>query len=245
MRQPLSGAWYGATLEIPGNEAVEAWLIACRMHLLDDPESPDDVLPLLAQDRKLPRYSQETAAQHRARLIDAWNIYDLEGTEAVIQTQIRASGYGPTTLLGDYGNPNVIYGDTRYTYADLGAYVEFRPNERGPRNEAPPYRTQFWLVFNQGFHPVTGQPLPWGTWTWGDTWLTVPGVWAPSGMTADFYRTIMGIVLKWKPSDHVFRGFTFIVNDIPYAKPTTTYGDSTIIYGGSINIDVPLGTAIP
>lgn len=245
MLQPLSSAWYGITLEITGNEAVDGWLTAARMHLLDDTESPDDVLPLLAQDRKLPRYPLETAAQHRARLMDAWAIYDIEGTEAVIETQLRGAGYGPTTLIGEYGNPDVAYGDPQFFYGDLGAYVEFRTLEPGPRGESAPYRTQFWVVFNEGFHPVTGPPKPWGTWTWGDTWIDVPGVWAPTGLTVDFYRTVMGIVMKWKPSDHVFRGFTFVVSDVPYGDTGVTYGDSTVMYGGSINVDVPLGSTIP
>jgi hypothetical protein len=245
MRQPLSGGWFGVLLGVTGNVNQEVWLLASRFHLLDDPASPDDVLPLIAQDRKLPRYPLETAAQHRQRLIDAWDIYALSGTETVIETQLRAAGYGPTTLLGDYGNPDVTYGDSTFFYADLGAYVEFRPEREGPRKEEPPYRTQFWVVFNAGFHPISGPPKPWGTFTWGETWLTVPGVWAPTGLTPDFYRTIMNIVMKWKPSDHVFRGFTFIVDDVSYADASIAYGDGSLMYGGAINLDIPLGSAVP
>jgi hypothetical protein len=194
MRQPRSSGWFGVTLAVPANEAVEGWLFCCRMHLLDDPESPDDVLPIIALDRKLPRYPHETAAQHRARLIDAWNIYPYAGTEHVIEMQLAAAGY-----------PNAV--------------VEFRPSELGPRGEAAPYRTQFWVVFADGYHPVTGPCKPWGTFVWGDKWTEVPGVWAPTGLTPDFYRTIMGIVLKWKPSQYVFRGFTFTVGSTRVELP--------------------------
>src|SRR5690348_6886634 len=86
MRSPLSGGWFGVTLAVTGNQAIESWIVAARMHLLDDPQSPDDVLPVIAQDRKLPRYPLETDDQHRQRLIDAWDIYELAGTEAVIET---------------------------------------------------------------------------------------------------------------------------------------------------------------
>lgn len=240
MRSTLLGGWYGVTLALTGNINQEVWLLAARFHLLDDPESPDDVLPWIGTQRGLSRYYLETADAHRQRLIDAWDIYELAGTEAVINTQLRAAGFGPTDLLGDYGNPSITYGDPKFFYADLGAYVEFRITREGPRGEPPPYRTQFWVVFNQGFHPVSGPPAPWGTWVWGDTWLTVPGVWAPTGLTPDFYRTITEIIRKWKPSDHVFRGFTFVVNDVSYADTVTTYGDATIMYGGSIDVELPI-----
>lgn len=240
MRGPVASGWYGVTLALQANEAVESWLLACRMHLLDDPESPDDVLPIIAQDRQLPRYPLETADQHRTRLIDAWNIYQEAGTEEVIEKQILAAGYGPTEFLGEWGNPNVTFGDPTYVWADRGAYVEFRPNEPGPRGEAAPYASQFWIVFATGFHPITGLPNPWGSWTWGDTEPLVHGVWTYYGYTPDFQRTILGIVKKWKPCDHVFRGMTFMISNIPWGDVSTSWGDATVLWGGALSVDVPL-----
>ena len=241
LRGDSTSALFQIAFGLTADECAESIGIACRMHLLDDPESPDDILPVIGQDRGLPQYAGETAAAYRQRLIDAWAIYPHSGSSEVIEEQILAAGYGPTTFLGDWGNPDVAWGDSTYFWGDLGAYIEFRPYALGPRGEAAPYATQFWLVFNTGFHPVTGPPAPWGSWTWGDTWLTVSGVWAPQGMTADFYRTIIGIVKKWKPSRYVFRGFTFILSNITWGDASITWGDATIPWGGAIDADVHVG----
>ncbi len=234
---PKISGFVGVTLGLTADEAAETQILACRMHLLDDPESPDDVLPYLARDRKLPRYPGETAAQHRARLIAAWEIYDETGTEEVIEKQLLAAGYGPDVFIGDFGNPDVAFGDPQYFFADRGAYVDFRPDETGPRGEAPPYRTQFWVVFGEGFHPVVGPPIPWGDFVWGDTSV---GVWGPQGYDREFQQTIEGIVRKWKPHDYVFRGFTFVINNIPFGDESVSFGDETIIFGGTYSVDVPL-----
>src|SRR6185436_9916598 len=98
MLEPLSSGWFGVLVGLTGDTAGEAWSLCARMHLLADPESPDDILPIAARDRRLPRYPLESAAQHRARLIDAWNIYKGGGSEESIATQLRAAGYGPTDL---------------------------------------------------------------------------------------------------------------------------------------------------
>lgn len=236
-----AAGFFGVLLAVAADEAVETMSIACRMSLLDDEVSPDDVLPIIELDRRLPRYPLETAAQHRARLQDAWDIYELGGSELAIETQLRAAGYGPTVLLGDYGRADVAYGDPSFVYGDLGAYVEFRPSAPGPRGEPPPYRTQFWITFAEQFHPIKYDMIAWGDFEWGSH---QDGVWSYVGWTDDFVRTVMGIVLKWKPSDHVFRGFTFVLDEIAYGDPSITYGDPTRIYGSTIDVDVQLGTQL-
>lgn len=203
MRGRLGQGRWGILCGLIFDEAIEAWTLCLLMAMLADKQSPDDVLPIVARDRRLDRYHLESAAQHRQRLIDAWDIYAYAGTEHVIEQQLAAAGYP-------------------------GAFVEFRPSEKGPRGEAPPYRTQFWVVFPANSHPVTGPPKPWGTFIWGQTWLDTPGVWAPMGLTAEFYRTVLGIVLKWKPSTYVFRGFTFQLS-----------------VGGPIDMPVALGARAP
>lgn len=231
MRTPISSGFFGVVFGMTADEAVESWMLACRMPLLLDPQSPDDVLPYIAEDRRLPRYSTETAAQHRQRLWDAWNIYLEAGCEEAIEKQILAAGWGPDVFLGDYKSDVPYKSD--YFYKDRGAFVEFRPDATGPRGESPPYRTQFWVVFNEGFHPVTGLPIPWGQFVWGDT---SEGVWGPRGYSRTFAKEIIGIIKKWKPSDHVFRGFTFIINNIPY-KSDILY-KSDVVYKGAIEVPI-------
>lgn len=237
MSDTLGSAYFGVVFGQVASNLTEQWTLICRHHLLDDPESPDDILPILAKDRKLDRYYLESAALHRQRLIDAWEIYKGGASEETIETQLRAAGFGPTNLLGAYGDPESVYGDDDITYADLGAFIEYRPWELGPRGEAAPYWSQFWIVFNVGWHPVTGPPTPWGEFVWGDTgeW-----VWRPAGYSRDFSRTIRSIVKKWKPSRWVFRGFRFLFEGAIYGDPDVVYGDPTIMYGGAIDVPVPL-----
>lgn len=243
MRAPLSGGWFGVLLAVTGNVNQEVWLLASRFHLLDDPASPDDVLPLIAQDRRLPRYPLETADQHRQRLIDAWDIYPLGGTEYVIESQLRAAGFGPTNLIQTWGQAGHTWGQAGYAWADLGAFVEFRPYREGPRGEPPPYRTQFWITFSYGYHPLQYAMIPWGSFEWGDS---EDGVWSYVGMTDDFVRTIMGIILKWKPSDHVFRGFRFRFGGITtWGQAGHTWGEAANTWGNAIEWDVPLGSTLP
>jgi hypothetical protein len=237
MKAERAAAFFGVLVGVVADSHQEAATLASRMHLLDDPESPDDALPVVATNRKLERYYLETADQHRARLSDAWEIYAGGGSAEVIETQLRAAGFGPTSLVGEYGNPDIEYGDPDLTYGDLGAFVEFRPWELGPRGEAAPYWSQFWVVFNMGWHPVTGPPTPWGEFVWGDIgeW-----VWRPAGYSREFSRTIRGILKKWTPCRYVFRGFRFLITNIPYGDETVEYGDPTIVYGGAIDVPVPL-----
>ncbi len=235
---PNTAAFMGVTLGATQDLMVEAWILATRMALLDDPESPDDVLPVIGRDRRLPQYHEEVDADYRARLIAAWEIYEEGGTEEVIEKQLTAAGYGPTTTMGPWGGPGANWGEAGHFWNDRGAYVQFRPTALGPRGEAAPYRTQFWVVFQDGFHPVTGLPIPWGDFVWGETHT---GVWGPQGYDRDFQQTVEGIVRKWKPHDWVFRGFVFKIGTDPWAIGETLWGDSGgVVWGGGIEVNVPL-----
>ncbi len=233
MATQYSSGFFGVVFGATADETAESWILACRSQLLLDPQSPDDVLPVIALDRGLPRFSTETAVQHRDRLWNAWEIYLEAGSEEVIEKQAQAAGWGPDVFMGAYGDPDVSYGDPEYFYRDRGVYVDYRQTAKGPRGQPAPYRTQFWLVFNYGFHPVTAGPIPWGDFVWGDT---SPGVWGPQGYTRAFARDMTDMVLKWKPSNYAFRGFTFIINSIDYGDPDVDYGDPDILYGGAIEV---------
>ncbi len=234
MRTQYSSGFFGILFGLVPDEAVESWTLACKMPLLAHRDSPDDVLPYIGQDRHLSRYYLESPAEHRNRLLNAWDLYLDGGTEDAIERELLSAKYGPTVFMGVYGDETVSYGDPQFFYLDKGAYVEFRYNAPGPRGEPPPYKTQFWVVFNEGFHPVTDEPLPWGSWDWGDL---SPGVWGPEGFTQEFSKTIDDIVYKWKSPEYVFRGYTFLISPINYRDVSVTYGDPTVIYQGSISVD--------
>lgn len=175
----LSAGWFGVLAGVVADTVAEGFSLALKMPWLLDPESPDDVLPLIGAERRLPRYPLETAAQYRSRLHDAWDAYQFGGTEYTIIRQFELAGYP-------------------------GVRIEFRPSEPGPFGQPAPYWSQFWVVFPVGTHPVTVDGPTWDSFNWDDGTL-----WGPLGITQEFAATIRGIVKKWKPVDWICRGFAF------------------------------------
>ena len=237
MRGPLSSGWWGLLLAVPADEAVDSWVVVARMHLLADEASPDDILPLVVGlGRKLDKYASESNAAWRARGLNAFGIYALGGTEEAIETQLLAAGYGPTTTIGTWGTAGHTWGQSGYRWGDRGAFVLFKPFARGPRNEPPPYRTQFWVQFANGFHPVTGTPIPWGQFPWDGT----QEPWgAPKGFTLDFYRETSAIIRKWKPPEYVFRGFRFQIGSlVTWGEAGHHWGESSQLWGSTVDLSL-------
>lgn len=116
----LSGAYYGVTLGTVGDTMAECLARVLLMPWLAEEESPDDVLPLVGAEVRLPRYQLETADQYRARLLNCWEIYDNAGTHDRINAEIAAAGRNGTVL--------------------------FQPGEPGPNLEPAPYWSQFWIL---------------------------------------------------------------------------------------------------
>lgn len=56
-------------------------------------EQPADALPVVADERKLPKYVVESVTQWQARLLGAWDIWEAGGAQAEILTQLLAAGY--------------------------------------------------------------------------------------------------------------------------------------------------------
>lgn len=186
--QRLSAGFFGVLCGFTGDTLADAMSLAARMPLLKDPASPDDVLPLIGDERGMPRYPIETAAQYRARLIDAWNAYKFAGAEQTITAQFAHAGYP-------------------------GVAIQFDPAALGPNGEAAPYWSQFWVYFPfSSGHPVTSHGKNWGAFNWGDG--TVYGL----GVTVAFYQLIHGITRKWKPSRWICRGFRFQLADTSIAE---------------------------
>jgi hypothetical protein len=73
------------TLAETANEAVKARFLGSNTH-------PVDALPLIGQERMLPRYPVDSDASYRARLRDAWNAWTKAGTDVGIVAQLAAMG---------------------------------------------------------------------------------------------------------------------------------------------------------
>jgi hypothetical protein len=181
--QRYSSVWFGVLCSLHGDQIADGMSLALKLAWIAEPDSPDDVLPLIASERGMPRYPGETAAQHRSRLRDAWNAYKFAGSEGTIVAQFAHAGYP-------------------------GTEITFDAAALGPNGEPAPYWSQFWVhfPFSSG-HPVTGNGPTWGSFTYGDG--TIYGV----GVTIAFYQLIHGIVRKWKPTRWICRGFTFELAD--------------------------------
>jgi len=171
-------------------------------------------------------------------------LFDDSSAGLGMQAQLTNVGAGATMATIASGGPSwalcsfklLIPVQPRYAWGDRGVRVEYRPTATGPRGEAAPYWSQYWVVFDSGYHPVFGLPIPWGTFVWGDTY---DGVWGPLGYSQDFKRTALGLVKKWKPSRWVFRGFVFKIGGIQtWGQSGHTWGEAGGVWGGALEIPV-------
>lgn len=94
-----AAAYYGVTLGLVGDLLAEGLRLALLMPWLLEDESPDDVLPLVGSELRMPRYPTETSAAYRARLVDAGNRYANAGTFTRINAEIVAAGYSGTVYV--------------------------------------------------------------------------------------------------------------------------------------------------
>jgi hypothetical protein len=116
-----SGAYFGTTIGLSGDVGFELMRLAVVGAWLNDPDSPDDVLALAGAEFRLPRYPNETSSAYRARILDAWSLYENAGTPARINAEIVAAG--------------------------LSGTVTFQPLHPGPSPAlAVPYWSQFWIT---------------------------------------------------------------------------------------------------
>lgn len=189
---PLSAVWkgefgakfVGVVMGEVHNMLDEGFSDALRspyLHLTG--KTPDDALPFIGSETNINGYPGETLPSYRARLQDPWETWIPAGDEDVITAQFSAAGYP-------------------------GVEVQFDPAALGPRGEAAPYYTQFWVFFPfSSGHPIDGTGPVYGGFTWGDG--TLWGLTAP----VSFYQLIHFIVRKWKPGHWICRGFKFELGD--------------------------------
>ena len=66
---------------------------------------PPDALTALGVERGLPRYDTDTDATHRARLLDAWNLWRWGGTaKGILNELVRAFGvFEPFVIVSQRG----------------------------------------------------------------------------------------------------------------------------------------------
>jgi hypothetical protein len=91
----LSSGFFGLVGVIT-DATAESYGQILRMPWLKEPTSPDDVLPLVGSERRMPRYPIETPAIYRERLWQAWEVYPWGGSRYSIEQQLEAAGFPGT-----------------------------------------------------------------------------------------------------------------------------------------------------
>jgi hypothetical protein len=134
---------------------------------------PADTLRIVGADRNLQQYPAESNAQFQARCVRAWTDWGIAGNEAFLEAQLAAAGFA-------------------------GAQVVYHTDRTGPRGEAAPYWSQFWISIPET--SLTLEDPVWGRMIYGCFW------WGVAAMRPDTALLFWWIVNKLKPVDHVCRG---------------------------------------
>lgn len=113
------------------NVVSEGIALALRSGHVHDPEIATDSLALIASERGLPRYFNESFASAKTRAQSAWNIWRLAGTEPSIESQLTSLGFTGAK----------VYTPATWSRAPFG------------------YWSEFWVFFPYGSHPMTAQTL--------------------------------------------------------------------------------------
>jgi hypothetical protein len=142
MQGPLGVSFPGVVIGLVADAAAESLAVALRAPWLHDPKSPDDALPRLGRERRMPRYADESPEQYRARLLEAPAVYRAAGDEGTILSQIAKAGW-PGAQIWDPRNMPSAFAD-------------------------PSYYSQFVVNFPTGTHPVTALGPAWGSFSYGD-----------------------------------------------------------------------------
>jgi hypothetical protein len=165
----------GAALALSGT-----WLYDFRPTPTDESgEQPLGSLALQGDDAMRPQYAGESEASVRQRLQDKWSFWTGDPRAGLLE-ELLAAGIGPATLLvpGDWSP--VPDGDTDNW-------------------------SRFWLVFEDGDHPITGPGTIWGEHVVGTTVL------GPEGLTADYIHQLRAIVRRYKPIQWIPWQYHFVL----------------------------------
>lgn len=130
----------GVAFGVVADATAAAFGVVLRMPWLLDEECPDDVVPLIGAERRMPRYPGESVAAYKKRLFQAWEWYERGGDEDTITAQLAAAGYPGAVVLTPW--------DTTI--------------------EPPGYWSHFIVTLPPGSHPVTAVAPVWGSFNWGD-----------------------------------------------------------------------------
>lgn len=159
---------------------MSTWLYDFRPTPVDEAgEQPLGALALMGEDALRPHYLGETVAHVKERQRAKWDFWTGDPRAGLLE-ELGAAGIGPATLLvpGDWGV--LPDGDTDNW-------------------------SRFWLLFEEGDHPITGPGTAWGLFIVGTDVL------GPEGLTLDYYLHLRAIVKRYKPVQWIPWQYQFIL----------------------------------
>lgn len=157
------------------------WLYDFRPTPTDESgEQPLGSLALQGEDAMRPQYVGESEASVKERLQNKWAFWTGDPRAGILE-ELAAAGVGPAALLvpGDWAAP--------------------------PDSQHPDNWSRFWLIFEEGDHPVTGPGTVWGLFVVGETPL------GPEGFTQDYGQRLRTIVKRYKPIQWIPWQYRFLL----------------------------------
>jgi hypothetical protein len=172
----------------------------------------DDALAATGFDRVLPRGTSETSSAYAARLLAAWDEWTNGGNLWGVLHNLELAGYGRPTAIQQNGRSFVLTGSTG-TIADLSFGTLMAQATRGGH---PGWdfdgRDNFW---SEGALIFTSD--------------------ATNLQTAAGQQELNATVLRWKPSNLLFKGsFVILSGGNLWGWPTSlTWGQVSLDWGGN------------
>jgi len=101
------GQKWTTAVGIEADASAQAGRVALRAPWLGHEDSPNDALIPAGAERRMPRYSVETDAEYRARLLNAWIAYRYAGSAQAITGQLEAFGFLDASVISaiELGEP--------------------------------------------------------------------------------------------------------------------------------------------
>jgi hypothetical protein len=158
---------------------ASTWLYDFKPTPVDESgEQPLGALALQGDDALRPQYPNESEASVKARLRAKWSFWTGNPRTGLLE-ELAAAGIGPATLLvpGDWVSPP----------------------------DSHDHWSRFWLVFEEGDHPITGPGTLWGLFVVGTDVL------GPEGLTAAYHNQLRTIVKRYKPIQWVPWQYRFAI----------------------------------
>lgn len=159
---------------------ASGWLYDFKPTPVDESgEQPLGALASQGDDAMRPQYPDETEASVKVRLREKWSFWTGNPRLGLLE-ELAAAGIGPAILLvpGDWSP--VPDGDTDNW-------------------------SRFWLVFEEGDHPITGPGTLWGLFIVGTDVL------GPDGLTSEYYNQLRTIVKRYKPIQWIPWQYHFVL----------------------------------